>query len=66
MERAKPRGADQLLTVPEAAARLAVSRSTLYLLMDQGQLAYVKVRGARRVAEADVRRYQERNRVGAG
>ena len=38
-----------LLTVPEAARRLAVSRSTIYKLIRNGQLLSVKVAGARRI-----------------
>jgi excisionase family DNA binding protein len=41
--------ADGLLTVAEATSFLSVSRSTLYGLMDQGRLAWVKIGRARRV-----------------
>jgi excisionase family DNA binding protein len=40
---------DGLRSVAEACEFLGVSRSTLYLLMDGGQLAYCKIRGARRI-----------------
>jgi len=38
-----------LVTVKEAAAFLRLSRSTLYNLMDQGKLCYVKINGSRRI-----------------
>lgn len=41
--------ADGLLTIREAAKFLAVGRSTLYVEMDAGRLAYVKIGRARRI-----------------
>ena len=41
--------ADGLLTVQEAAGFLRVSRSTIYLLMDRGELAFVKLGRSRRI-----------------
>jgi excisionase family DNA binding protein len=41
--------ADGLVPVSEAAAFLGVSRSTLYALMERGELPYVKIGRARRV-----------------
>lgn len=40
---------DGLVTVPEAAAFLRVSRSTIYVLMDRGDLPYVRIGSARRI-----------------
>lgn len=40
---------DGLLTVPEAIAFLRLSRSTLYSLMDIGELAYIRIGRARRI-----------------
>ena len=40
---------DGLLTVAEAAAFLRLSRSTIYTLMDQGELRFVKIGRSRRV-----------------
>jgi excisionase family DNA binding protein len=40
------------LRVPEAADYLGVSRSKLYLMMDAGELAYVKLGKCRRIAHA--------------
>jgi excisionase family DNA binding protein len=41
--------ADGLMTIREAADFLAVSRSTLYVEMDGGRLAYCKIGRARRI-----------------
>ena len=38
-----------LLTVPEAAQALAISRSKLYELLASGQLASIRIDGSRRV-----------------
>lgn len=38
----------QLLTVKEACARLRISRATLYNLVKQGKLAFVKIGGERK------------------
>ena len=40
---------DGLLTVPEAIAFLRLSRSTLYSLMELGELAYIQIGRARRI-----------------
>jgi excisionase family DNA binding protein len=40
---------DGLVTVPEAAAFLRLSRSTLYALMERGDLPYVRIGAARRI-----------------
>jgi len=40
---------DGLLTVSEATAFLRLSRSTLYTLMDEGELAFVRIGRARRI-----------------
>ncbi len=40
---------DGLLTVSEAIAFLRLCRSTLYTLMDAGELAYVRIGRARRI-----------------
>ncbi len=41
--------ADGLMTVSEAAAFLRLSRSSIYTLMDHGELAFVKLGRSRRV-----------------
>ena len=45
---------DGLLRVPEAAELLAVGKSTIYLLMENGEIPYVRVRGARRIPKRAV------------
>lgn len=46
-----------LLRVPEVAEMLAVSKSTIYLLMENGEMPYVRVRGARRIPKRAVTEY---------
>ncbi len=41
--------ADGLMTVREAAEFLRLSRSAIYLLMDRGELAFVKLGRSRRI-----------------
>lgn len=38
-----------LVTVKEAARFLSLSRSTLYQMMDKGELRYAKIGGSRRI-----------------
>lgn len=40
---------DGLVTVKEAARFLSLSRSTLYQMMDKGELQYAKIGGSRRI-----------------
>ena len=49
--------------VPRAAEVSGLSRSMLYQLMKEGQLAYVKVRRRRLIADNDLRALIERHRV---
>ena len=42
-------GSKLLLTVPEAAAALSISRSKLYELIAAGTIASVRIDGARRI-----------------
>jgi len=35
------------LSVPDALHAIGISRSTLYLMMDSGELTFVKIRGRR-------------------
>lgn len=46
-----------LLTVPEAAERLRVSRSSVYRLFDAGELRWVRVSASRRVSAAEINRF---------
>jgi excisionase family DNA binding protein len=44
----------RLLTIGETAERLAVSRATVYRLLDEHELPRIRVRSHLRIAEADV------------
>ena len=46
-----------LLTVPEAAAALRISRSSIYRLFDSGQLSWVLICGKRRVTLVEINRF---------
>jgi excisionase family DNA binding protein len=46
--------ADGLMTVPEAAEYLSISRSKLYEMMDSGELAYVKLGRCRRIQRREL------------
>ena len=49
--------AGPLLTVPEAAAALRVSRSSIYRLFESGELSWVLVCSKRRVSSAEILRF---------
>jgi excisionase family DNA binding protein len=57
----KPRGLREviapLLTVRQVAERLGVCTATVYLLVDRGELAHVRVSNAIRVAPGDLSAY---------
>lgn len=57
---------DGLLRVADAARFLSVSRSTLYELMDRGELRYVKLGRARRIPRQALSELVEKNLVGPG
>ena len=48
-----------LIKIPEAAARLGVSRAKLYELIASGALPAVRVDGCRRIRTTDLRAYVE-------
>lgn len=52
-----PQSPERLLTVQSAAELLAVGRSTIYRLMNSGELLSVKVRGATRITQSELERY---------
>jgi excisionase family DNA binding protein len=56
--------ADGLLTIEQVGALLAMSRSTVYALMDRGDLAYVQLGRARRVPKRAATQLLERNLKG--
>lgn len=47
----------QLLTVGEVAAQLRISRSALYRLINDGEIASMRVGNCRRFTSADVESY---------
>ena len=47
---------ERLLRVTQVAERLALSRSTVYNLMERGELAYVKIGRARRIPPDEINR----------
>ncbi len=49
-----------LMTIPEVASELKVSRQTVYNLIRDGQLAAVKVRRAARVRREVLEKYLDR------
>jgi len=53
----KPVNDRLLLTVSEAATALRISRSSIYRLFDAGELGWVHIGAARRVATAEVHRF---------
>jgi excisionase family DNA binding protein len=53
------------LTVREAAQVLHLSRSTLYALMEQGELSYFQFGGARRIPRVALQEYAEANLRGS-
>jgi excisionase family DNA binding protein len=55
---------DGALPIPSAAEFLGVARSTVYGLMQDQQLPYVKIRGARRIPRKALVAFLEKNMVG--
>ena len=51
------KGAGMILTIKEAAARLGCTPSSLYLAVQQGRIAHVRVLGRIGVEEKEVVRY---------
>jgi len=59
---ARPAGA--LCSLPESAAYLNIGQSSLYRLLDQGQLAYEEILpGKRQITRTELDRYRESRRV---
>ena len=52
-----------LHTVPDVARYLKMSRSMIYLLMERGELPYVKIGRTRRVKAEDVKQLVDQNFV---
>jgi excisionase family DNA binding protein len=56
---------DGFVTISEAVDYLQVCRSTLYKLMDRGELAFAKFGNCRRIPRAALAEYARRNTVAA-
>ena len=54
-----------VITVEEAARRLQVSRSTLYLLIQRGEIQSIKIGTSRRVPVAALDEFVQRQLQGA-
>lgn len=55
----------RLIRVSEVARHLSLSRSTIYQMMDRGELPYVKLRKSRRVPFEAVEQLISKNLVAA-
>ena len=51
--------AEMLISIPEAASELRVSRSTIYRLAEEGAIQIVHVRGSARIPKKSVELYVE-------
>lgn len=51
----------EVLTIPQVAERLKVSRNTVYRLISAGEIPAVTVGSVQRIAESDLQKYIERN-----
>jgi excisionase family DNA binding protein len=51
----------EVLTIPQVAQRLKVSRNTVYRLISAGELPVVEVGSVSRVSELDLKAYIDRN-----
>lgn len=51
----------ELLTIPQVAERLKVSRNTVYRLISAGELPVVEVGSVSRVSEKALQEYVDRN-----
>ncbi|TAM89712.1 DNA-binding protein [bacterium] len=54
----------ELVTVGEARSQLSISRTLIYSLMERGELPYVKIGRARRIAQDAIRRFIQKNTKG--
>ena len=56
---------EQLLTVPEVAAQLRLTRKGVYALIETRRIPFVRVSNRVRFLRHDVERWLEQNRVAA-
>ncbi len=54
---------DEFMSVPEVARYLGVGRKVVYSLLETGQLAYARERGAIRVLAASVDHYHRSGKL---
>lgn len=59
------RGDDRLLTVPEAAKMLRVSRGLIYVMIQAGELPSITFRRVRRIRLSDLQRFIVESWMGA-
>jgi excisionase family DNA binding protein len=57
-------GAVELVKVTEAAEMLAISRAAVYVLMDRGELRYVKLGRSRRIEVEAIQELVRKSRRG--
>jgi excisionase family DNA binding protein len=50
----RPPRTNRLLTISQTAERLAISRATVYRLLDERELTRIRIRSHTRISEADV------------
>jgi excisionase family DNA binding protein len=62
---AMPKGQDGLASIPEVQAFLKVSRSTVYTIMNRGELPFVKFGKCRRIPWSALREYVDKHTVHA-
>ena len=54
---------DEFMSVPEVARYLGVGRKVVYSLLETGQLAYARERGAIRILAASVDRFHRSGKL---
>ncbi|MDJ0666764.1 MAG: helix-turn-helix domain-containing protein [Desulfobacterales bacterium] len=54
---------DEFMSVPEVARHLGVGRKVVYSLLETGQLAYARERGAIRILAASVALFQRSGKL---
>ena len=60
---AKDSAAPQLLTIQDVCNRLNLSRTTIWRLMNQHGLKFIRIGGARRIRECDLESWLEKHTV---
>jgi len=60
---AKESTASKLLTIQDVCRRLNLSRTTIWRLMNQHGLKFIRIGGARRVRESDLESWLEKHTI---